>query len=71
MCRCRGVLHVQYLVDDLPITAKDIATRTGKVPILSKVYEFTLSDWANVCEDALVPYFMVKAKLSLEDGCIL
>ena len=32
-------------IDSLPVTSSDVASYTAHDPVLSKVYEFTLSGW--------------------------
>lgn len=43
-----GVFSVSP-VDDLPVSATDIATETRHDPFLSKVLNLTLSGWPNFC----------------------
>ena len=62
----------QVTVDQLPVTAKQIADRTCKDTVLAKVLEHTLSGWPNHSdEEAMKPYFIRRHELTLEDGCIL
>ena len=60
------------LVDQLPVTAREIASclRTDKV--LARAYENTSSGWSDNSVDAeLKPYWIRREELSLEDGCLL
>jgi hypothetical protein len=59
-------------VDDLPVTARDIASATRTDPVLSKVYELTLNGWPDSCkDDDILPYFRRKHELSIDQGCVL
>jgi hypothetical protein len=62
------------VLDSFPVTAKEIGTLTSKDPVLSRVYEFTLSGWPgylNAQQEALTPFSTRKDELSIEDGCVL
>ena len=37
--------------EDFPIKAMDIARATLKDPLLSKVYQYTLNGWPEICDD--------------------
>ena len=51
------VYLISYL-EELPVTARDIATATRKDPVLGRVYDFTLHGWPQALDDqALQPYF--------------
>ena len=57
-------------VNELPITARDIASATRKV--LARVYDSTLHGWPSVVADpVLQPYFSRKHELSVDQGCVL
>ena len=59
-------------VDSLPVTAQKIAKIVQKDPVLSRVYEYTLSGWSKECKDeSLQPYWNRRDELSIEDGCLL
>ena len=59
-------------IDSLPVTAQKIATIVQKDPVLSRVYEYTLSGWSKECKDeSLQPYWNRGDELSIEDGCLL
>lgn len=59
-------------VDELPITAKQIAEATRKDPVLAKAYDFTLSGWPGHCSDEnLKPYFTRRDELSTDQGCLI
>ena len=62
----------QVTVDQLPVTAKQIAERTRNDKVLAKVLEHTQSGWPNhTDEESLKPYFTRRHELTIEDGCIL
>ena len=59
-------------IDNLPITAKDIAKATQKDPVLSRVYDYTLNGWPDHCEDQqLIPYLRRRNELSTDQKCVL
>ena len=65
------VYLISYL-EELPVTARDIATATRKDPVLGRVYDFTLHGWPQALDDqALQPYFSRKQELSVDQGCVL
>ena len=65
------VYLISYL-EELPVTAQDIAAATGKDPVLARVYDFTLHGWPQVLDDqVLQPYFSRKQELSVDQGCVL
>ena len=54
------VYLISYL-EELPVTARDIATATRKDPVLGHVYDFTLHGWHQALDDqVLQPYFSRK-----------
>ena len=59
------------LIDELPVTAEEIATETRKDPLLSRVYEYTLSGWPAEVSENLKPYENRKNELSIECGVVL
>ncbi len=65
-----SIFHFTVL-NDLPVTAQDIATATRKDPILSKVYEYTLTGWPQQVDEQFKPYFHCKLELSVECGVVL
>lgn len=66
-----GVFSVSP-VDDLPVSATDIATETRHDPILSKVLDLTLSGWPKFLPNPdLKPFHVRKDELSTDQGCIL
>lgn len=66
-----GVLCVSH-VDELPVSAKDIAEETRDDPILSKVLDLTLSGWPKFLPNPdLKPFYLRKDQLSTGHGCIV
>ena len=60
------------VVNDLPVTAKIIASNTEKDQALVKVYEYTMSGWPSNCDEPeLRPYVKIKDELSVDCGCLL
>ena len=63
--------EVMENVDDSPVSAKDIASRTKRNPVLSQVYQFTQEGWPATCGDDLKPYKVCKSELTTQDGCVI
>ena len=64
------VYLISYL-EELPVTAQDIAASTRKDPVLAGVYDFTLHGWPQALNDpVLQPYFSRKQELSVDRGCM-
>ena len=60
------------LIDEQPVTAKDIESATRKDPILSRVFEYTMSGWpSDFDQDQLKPYYNRRHELSVECGVVL
>jgi hypothetical protein len=60
------------LVDELPVTSKEISTATRRDPVLAKVHEMIVSGWPNQVEDDNIrPYWSRRWELSQEQGCIM
>ena len=65
------VYLINYL-EELPVTARNIAAATRKDPVLAHVYNFTLHGWPQALDDpVLQPYFSRKQELSVDRGCVL
>lgn len=65
------VYRVAFL-DDLPVTAREIAKETDKDPVLKVVKQLVLTGWPkHVQDEALKPYFQRKFELTIEDDCLL
>ncbi|XP_052813877.1 uncharacterized protein K02A2.6-like [Mya arenaria] len=70
-CYIEDAGNVSY-VEEISISAKDIAEITRKHPVLSKVYEYTMNGWPNhVTETELKLYFNRRNELSTDNGVIL
>ena len=59
------------LLDELPVTAKEIETATRNDPVLSRVYQYTLSGWPSEIPDNLKAFANRKDELSVECGVVL
>ena len=65
------VYLISYL-EELPVTARDIAAATRKDPVLARLYDFTLHGWPQALNaPVLQPYFSRKQELSVDRGCVL
>ena len=54
-------------IDELPVTAADIATETSKDRVLSQVYQFLLEGWPQRgVEDGLKPFYQRKDQLTTD-----
>ena len=58
-------------MNDSPVSAKDIASRTKRDPVLSRVYQFTQEGWPATCGDDLKLYEVRKSELTTQDGCVI
>ena len=60
-------------INELPVTALQIAESTRKDTTLIKIYDYPLRGWPKSCSrfDELYPFFVRKEEHSLEYGCIL
>lgn len=73
-CSLATELSVNYtsLINDLPVTAPQIAQATRTDPVLAKAMQMTMSGWPSHCPDPqLQPYFNRRDQLSVDQGCIL
>ena len=60
------------LIEELPITATDIAAETNKDGFLSQVYRFLLEGWLQRgVDDSLKPFYQCKDQLKADQGCLL
>ena len=58
--------------DNLPVTAKSIATKTAKDTVLAKLYTcIRHGTWPSPVPDDLMPYFRRKFELTLQNGCVI
>ena len=68
---CNSFFQISH-VDDLPVTAQDIAQATTKDPILVKVYQYVMEGWPHKpVEDSIKPFYQRKDQLSADQGCLL
>ena len=59
-------------VEELPVTATDIARETSRDTILAKVYQYVMEGWPQkVQEGELKPFYQRKDQLSTDQGCLL
>ena len=65
------VFQVSF-VEELPVTAVNIATETRKDNTLATVYQYVMEGWPHkIQEGALKPYYQHKDQLATEQGCFL
>lgn len=73
-CKTASELTINYfsLVDELPVSAKDISEQTRKDPIMSRVYHYVINGWPNHSDDPdIVEYWKRRDELSADQGCLL
>ena len=59
-------------VNDLSLTAVDIATTTAKGPILTQMYQYLLEGWPQTgAMDDLRAFYQQKNHLCTDQGCVL
>ena len=59
-------------MDELPVTAKDIALETSKDSVLMKVYDYIIEGWPNKpVDENIQPFYQRKDQLSTDQGCLL
>uniref|UniRef100_A0A8C9TGR2 Gypsy retrotransposon integrase-like protein 1 n=1 Tax=Scleropages formosus TaxID=113540 RepID=A0A8C9TGR2_SCLFO len=69
--RSNPVYKVSYL-EELPVTANQIAQETEADSVLKRVKEHVMCGWPkHISEEVLKPYFSKKFELSVENGCLL
>ena len=62
-----NMLQIQIL----PVNAEQIVNPTRRDPILSRVTEFTHTQWPTQVSDELKPYFVRHNELMVEEDCLL
>ena len=59
-------------IDNLPVTAKMIAAKTRRDPVLSKILSYVqYGSWPSSIPDEILPFLCRKLELSISDDCIL
>ena len=59
-------------INDLPVTAADIAAASAKDPVLTQVYQYVLEGWPQTgVKDNLYAFYQRKDYLSTDQGCVL
>ena len=64
------VFQVSF-IEELPVTAVDIATETKKDNTLATVYQYTMEGWPHKVKEVLKPYYQCKDQLATDQGCLL
>ncbi len=59
------------LLEQSPVSAKQIKEWTSRDPILSSVRDFVIRGWRKTVDPALHPYHQRESELSSYDDCIL
>ncbi|UYV63174.1 K02A2.6-like, partial [Cordylochernes scorpioides] len=68
--RLNNVYALSY-VEELPITAEEIATKTEKDEVLSLAKFYTQQGWPEKVADHLRPYFQRKLELTVDGECLV
>ncbi|UYV61011.1 K02A2.6-like [Cordylochernes scorpioides] len=68
--RLNNVYALSY-VEELPITAEEIATETEKDEVLSLAKFYTQQGWPEKVADHLRPYFQRKLELTVDGECLV
>ncbi|UYV76723.1 K02A2.6-like, partial [Cordylochernes scorpioides] len=68
--RLNNVYTLSY-VEELPITAEEIATETEKEEVLSLAKFYTQQGWPEKVADHLRPYFQRKLELTVDGECLV
>ncbi|UYV80368.1 K02A2.6-like [Cordylochernes scorpioides] len=68
--RLNNVYALSY-VEELPITAEEIATETEKDEVLSLAKFYTQQGWPEKVTDHLRPYFQRKLELTVDGECLV
>ncbi|UYV61570.1 K02A2.6-like, partial [Cordylochernes scorpioides] len=68
--RLNNVYALSY-VEELPITAEEIATETEKDEVLSLAIFYTQQGWPEKVADHLRPYFQRKLELTVDGECLV
>ncbi|RUS88832.1 hypothetical protein EGW08_003377 [Elysia chlorotica] len=68
-----GILvdHLFNFVDELPVTATDIAKETLKDPLLKQVFNFAARGWPSKPSDDVRAFTARKHEISIDNGCLL
>ncbi|XP_062514748.1 uncharacterized protein K02A2.6-like [Corticium candelabrum] len=64
------IYGINYM-EQLPITAKEVAKETALDPVLRKVFTYTLRGWPYQRDTELLPYSRKANELSVDNGCLL
>ncbi|RUS70453.1 hypothetical protein EGW08_021782 [Elysia chlorotica] len=66
-----AVDHLFNFVDELPVTATDIAKETLKDPLLKQVFNFAARGWPSKPSDDVRAFTARKHEISIDNGCLL
>ena len=58
-------------VNEMPITAEEIAASTRKDTILARVFDYTMNGWPGQVEDEYLPYHQRRNEISVDQGVLL
>ena len=62
-------MYLFSYLEELPVTARDIAAVTRKDPALARVYDFTIHGWPQALDDPVSQlYFLRKQDLCVDRG---
>ena len=58
-------------IQALPVSSAQLQRVTREDPLLSRVYQYTQSEWPEQVLDDLKPYWHRRWDLTIEAGCVL
>lgn len=64
------LFHLSQL-DELPVTCATLRRETQKDPILSQVYQQTMSGWSKINHDDLLPYYHKRNEITIVQRCLM
>ena len=59
------------VLEEMPISADDIADETRKDRTLARIYHYIMNGWPKEQDSDIAPYYTRRDELSAEQGCIL
>lgn len=58
-------------VNDMPVSASDIAAATRKDPVLSRVLSYSMNGWPGKVDDEYLPFFQRREEISVDQEVLL
>ena len=64
-------LCFNLMMENVPITAREIAKQTARDPILSRVVDYVNHGWPEIVDEPYVCFHNKQGELTVEKGCLL